>query len=454
MEISDYIKAKAPVFLVGIGGISMSSLADLLRLRGIPVKGSDMQESPAVEALRKKGIEVFIGHAAEHIEGVAYVIRTAAVHEDNPEIAAARAEGIPVFERAEGWGAIMAEHGASLCIAGTHGKSTTTSMAVQIALEAQIDVTAMIGADLPGVGSHRVGDGSLIVAESCEYMGSFLHFKPTVAVVLNIEEDHLDYYSGIEEIKAAFRKFCELTPKEGTVVLNADDPETMAMAEGLDRHIVTFGIESEDATVRAENLTCEKGCWSFDAVHPGGLIPVSLSIPGRHNVQNALAAVAAMLAAGADGIAISRGLSAFRGAARRFEYKGNFRGAVLYDDYAHHPSELRALFATARDCGYKRIIAVFQPHTYSRTKALFSDFAEVLREPDLTILLPIYAAREQDDGTVSSGMLAAVAGCKAMDFDEAAEYLRGELGEGDLLLTVGAGVAYKVADALLKETEQ
>ena len=451
MEISEYIKQKAPVFLVGIGGVSMSSLADLLRLRGVPVRGSDMQESAAVEALRKNGIQVCIGHAAENVTGASWVVRTAAVHDDNPEIAAARAAGLPVFERAEAWGAIMAEHAAALCIAGTHGKSTTTSMAVQIALEDQIDVTAMIGAELPGVGSHRVGDGSLIVAESCEYTNSFLHFKPTVAVVLNIEEDHLDFFSGIEEIKASFRKFCELVPRDGTVVLNADDPETVSMAEGLDRHIVTFGVESQDATVRAENLTCEKGRWSFDAVHPGGLIPVALSVPGRHNVSNALAAVAAMLALGADGIAISRGLSAFHGAGRRFEYKGAYHGADCYDDYAHHPSELRALFATARDCGYSRVIALFQPHTYSRTKALFSDFAEVLREPDLTILLPIFPAREQDDGSVSSDMLAAVAGCRAMGFEEAAEFLRGELKEGDLLLTAGAGVAYKVADALLQE---
>lgn len=448
MDISGYISQRAPAFLVGIGGVSMSALADLLLRRGITVRGSDVRESAAVAALRAEGIDVSIGHAAENIKGAAYLIRTAAAHDDNPEIAAARERGIPVFERAEAWGAIMAEHGAALCIAGTHGKTTATSMAVSIALEDGLDVTAMIGGELPGVGSHRTGNGSLIIAESCEYCNSFLHFRPTVAVVLNIEEDHLDFFSGIAEIRQSFRSFCELTPPDGTVVINADDQETVAALEGIDRRVVTFGIDSPTADVRAENLTCERGRWSFDIIHPGGLIPVSLSVPGRHNVTDALAAAAAMLELGADGISIARALASFRGAARRFEFKGSFAGADVYDDYAHHPSELRALFETARGCGYNRVIALFQPHTYSRTRALFSDFAEVLRMPDMSLILPIFPAREADDGSVSSEMLAAVSGCRALSFEEAEKFLRGELRDGDLLLTVGAGEAYRVAEAL------
>lgn len=450
MDISRFIQTNAPAFLVGIGGVSMSSLAVLLARRGIAVRGSDIRESDAVRSLRAAGIEVCIGHDAANIAGAQYVIRTAAAHDDNPEIAAAREAGIPVFERAEAWGAIMAEHSAALCIAGTHGKTTATSMAVTIALEDGTDVTAMIGGALPGVGTHRVGDGSLIIAESCEYCNSFLHFRPTVAVVLNIEEDHLDFFSGIEEIRASFREFCELTPPDGTVIINADDAEAMRAAEGIERRVVTFGTTAA-ADVRAENITCERGRYSFDIVHAGGMIPVSLSVPGMHNVTDALAAAAAMLELGADGISVARGLAKFTGAARRFEYKGTYNGADIYDDYAHHPSELAALFAAAKACGYERVIALFQPHTYSRTRALFTEFAEVLREPDMALLLPIFAAREPDDGTVSSEMLAAVAGLRAVSFEEAEEFLRSELHAGDLLLTVGAGEAYKVAEALAEK---
>lgn len=430
----------------------MCALADMLKSMGASVRGSDMRESETVRRLRQEGIDVFIGHEPWHIEGASCLIRTAAVHDDNPEIMAARAAGIPVFERAEAWGEIMMDFGQSLCIAGTHGKTTTTAMAVQIALEAGRDPTAMIGGVLPSIGSeHRIGGRDLIVAEACEYRNSFLWFKPTVAVILNMEEDHPDFFSGLDEIICSFRMFAELVPEDGVVVANADDANAMACLEGIGRNVTTYGIENGD--VRAENIEVSSGCYSFDIVHPGGLIPVTLQQPGRHNVYNALAAAASALELGIDGISIGRGLSEFTGTKRRFEFKGLYRGVPVYDDYAHHPTEIGALFDAAETMGYSRIIAVFQPHTYSRTKALFDDFVNQLRRPDRAILIPVYAAREDDDGTVSSSMLAEAAGdnCVAVgSIEEASDILKEIVRKGDLVLTIGAGEAYKVAEAVVE----
>ena len=449
-ELRDYINRGDNIFLVGIGGISMCALADMLRSMGASVRGSDMRDSETVSRLRRDGIEVFIGHDPANIEGAACVIRTAAVHDDNPEIMAARAAGIPVFERAEAWGEIMGDFGQSLCIAGNHGKTTTTAMAVQIALEAGLDPTAMIGGVLPSIGSeHRIGGRDLIIAEACEYRNSFLQFRPTVAVILNIEEDHPDFFSGLDEIMRSFRRFAELVPDSGAVVANADNENVMKCLEGIGRNVITYGIENGD--VRAENIEVSGGCCSFDIVHPGGLIPVTLKQPGRHNVYNALAAAASALELGIDGISIGRGLSEFAGTRRRFEFKGIYRGAPIYDDYAHHPTELGALFDAAESMDYDRIIAVFQPHTYSRTKALFNDFVHQLERPDHVILIPIYAAREADDGTVSSEMLADAVGhnCVAVgSIEEAAERLREIVRKGDLVLTIGAGEAYRAGEAI------
>lgn len=428
----------------------MCALADMLVSMGASVRGSDMRDSETVRRLRQNGIEVYIGHDPKHIEGAACVIRTAAAHDDNPEIMAARAAGIPVFERAEAWGEIMADFGHSLCIAGTHGKTTTTAMIVQIALEAGLDPTAMIGGVLPSMGSeHRIGGRDLIIAEACEYRNSFLQFKPTVATILNIEEDHPDFFSGLDEIISSFRSFAELVPEDGVVVANADDANVMECLEGIERNVTTYGMENGD--VHAANVEISRGCYSFDIIHSGGLIPVSLQQPGKHNVYNALAAAASALELGIDGISIGRGLSEFTGTKRRFEFKGLYRGVPIYDDYAHHPTELGVLFDAAEDMGYDRIIAVFQPHTYSRTKALFNDFVNQLKRPDHVILIPIYAAREDDDGTMSSAVLAEATGdnCVAVgSIEEAADLLRSTVKRGDLVLTIGAGEAYKVGEAI------
>ena len=348
LNIQNYIRPGARAHLVGIGGVSMSPLAEVLHGRGVLVTGSDMHESAAVSHLRSLGIPVTIGHLPQSVQGADCVIRTAAVHDDNPEIAAAHAAGIPVFERAQAWGAIMRHYQNALCVAGTHGKTTTTSMCTHIFLAAQRDPSVMIGGVLPALGAgHRVGNGDTIILESCEYCNSFLSFFPTVAVILNVDADHLDFFRDLEDIKHSFRRFAELVPADGYVVAGRDDANTMDALAGLDRQMVTFGLEEGD--VHAANLTWHNGFASFDIVAGGALFThADLSVPGIHNVRNALAAAAAALCLHVPAQAVSQGLAAFHGAGRRFEKKGEFHGAMVYDDYAHHPHELQALLTTAR----------------------------------------------------------------------------------------------------------
>ena len=452
LKIQDYICPGKRAHLVGVGGVSMSPLAQVLHGAGVVVTGSDMHESAEVAHLRALGIPVTIGHLPQSVAGADCVIRTAAVHDDNPEIAAARAAGIPVFERAQAWGALMRHYENALCVAGTHGKTTTTSMCAHIFLAAQRDPSIMIGGVLPALGAgHRVGHGDTIILESCEYCNSFLSFFPTVAVILNVDADHLDFFKDLEDVKHSFRRFAELVPETGFVVADRDDANTMDALAGLDRSTITFGLENGD--VHAADLTWHGGFADFDAMVNGQCYAhVSLSVPGVHNVRNALAACAAAHCLGIPAAAVEEGLRAFHGAGRRFEKKGEFHGAMVYDDYAHHPHELQALLTTAKGLGYQRIICAFQPHTYSRTHELFHDFVEVLKLPDITLLAEIYAARETNTLGISSNDLAReIPGsiyCPTLA--DVTEQLRRLAQPGDLILTVGAGDIYHAGEALLK----
>ena len=452
LKIQDYICPGKRAHLVGVGGVSMSPLAQVLHGAGVVVTGSDMHESAEVAHLRALGIPVTIGHLPQSVAGADCVIRTAAVHDDNPEIAAARAAGIPVFERAQAWGALMRHYENALCVAGTHGKTTTTSMCAHIFLAAQRDPSIMIGGVLPALGAgHRVGHGDTIILESCEYCNSFLSFFPTVAVILNVDADHLDFFKDLEDVKHSFRRFAELVPETGFVVADRDDANTMDALTGLDRSTITFGLE--DGDVHAADLTWHGGFADFDAMVNGQCYAhVSLSVPGVHNVRNALAACAAAHCLGIPAAAVEEGLRAFHGAGRRFEKKGEFHGAMVYDDYAHHPHELQALLTTAKGLGYQRIICAFQPHTYSRTHELFHDFVEVLKLPDITLLAEIHAARETNTLGISSNDLAReIPGsiyCPTLA--DVTEQLRRLAQPGDLILTVGAGDIYQVGEALLK----
>ena len=451
-KIQPFIAPGRRVHLAGIGGVSMNPLAEVLHQMGLAVQGSDQSESPAVERLRHMGVYVSIGDDAGNSRGAEFLIRTAAIHDDNPEIAAAHAAGLPVFERAEAWGAIMQRYENAICIAGTHGKTTTTAMTTHIFMAAQADPTVMIGGTLSMLHSgYRVGRGDTIILESCEYCNSFLHFFPTVAVVLNVEEDHLDFFTGgLPEIKESFRKFAQLVPPEGRIVANADAPGAMDALRGLP--LFTFG-RSESADCRAENLTWEYGRPEFDVVVDGRLYThLALHVAGEHNLSNALAAASAAYVLGIPGRAVKLGLEGFFGAGRRFECKGQCRGAKIYDDYAHHPAEIRALLEMTRSLGYDRVICAFQPHTYSRTKALFADFVRELKKADLAVLTDIFAAREKNTAGVSSRDLAAeIPGalyCPSLR--EAEQCLMDLARPGDLILTVGAGDIYTVGEALAR----
>ena len=394
-----YLKRGMKGHLIGIGGVSMSPLAEVLAGAGLTITGSDMAESEKTEHLKDLGIKIYIGHAEGNVEpDTRFIIRTAAVHDDNPEVRKAHEMGIPVYERAQAWGAIMKDYRNALCISGTHGKTTTTSMCTHILMAAEKDPTVMIGGTLPMLkAGHRVGHGETIVLESCEYCDSFLNFFPTIAVVLNIEEDHLDYFTeGLPAIQRSFRQFAGAVPENGFVVANLEDKNTMDALKGLDREIITFGI-TEEADVYAKNITFSGASTTFDVYCFGEkLTDVTLHVPGLFNVRNALAAIAATVRLGVGATAVKYGLAGFNGAGRRFEYKGKYNGADVYDDYAHHPSALKVTLDTVERLGYKRIIVVFQPHTYSRTLALFDDFVEELARPDVTYLAEIYAAREQN----------------------------------------------------------
>ena len=446
-NIENFFAPGKHVHLVGIGGVSMRPLGLVLKGMGMLVTGSDMNASVSTDELISKGIAVSIGHCADNIKGADCVIRTAAAHNDNPEIAAARAAGIPVFERAQAWGHIMKSYKNAICISGTHGKTTTTSMVTHIMMEAQCAPTVMIGGYLPLLhASHRVGHGDTILLESCEYCDSFLNFFPTLAVVLNIEEDHLDYFKDLGDIEKSFHKFAEIA--SSGILANGDDANTVDAMKGL--HYVSFGL-GEHNVVRVENITDDYR--SYDVICDGEFYcHLRLGVVGRHNALNALAAAGTAWMLGVPGEVAARGVASFHGAGRRMEFKGKFNGADIYDDYAHHPGELAATIEAVRTMGYKRIVVAFQPHTYTRTKALFDDFVRELKKPDQVVLAEIYAARERNTIGISSADLAELIPgavfCETLP--EVTEWLRENAREGDVILTVGAGDIYRAGEALLE----
>ena len=453
-SIETFLVPDKRVHLAGIGGVSMCPLAEVLQGMGLHVQGSDMNDSATVEHPRSLGIPVAVGHNAENLGECDLVIRSAAIHDNNPEIAGAIARHIPVYERAQAWGAIMRRYPNALCVSGTHGKTTTSSMCAHIFMAAEKDPTVMIGGTLPLFHSgYHVGHGDTIILESCEYCNSFLCFFPTVAVILNVEADHLDFFKDLDDIKHSFRQFAELVPPTGHVIACADNAGAMDAVANLSRPVFTYGLD-RDADCTAAILKDTEGTPSFDIViHGEAYAHVRLHVYGRHNVLNALAAASAAYVLGVPGEAVERGLDAFSGASRRFEHKGTYHGAEIYDDYAHHPDELHALLTTAKALGYQRLVVAFQPHTYTRTAKLFDRFVEELKLADLAVVAEIYAAREQNTlGISSTDLCARIPGaiyCPTLE--KVSEQLRQIAQPGDLILTVGAGDIYRVGEKLLKE---
>ena len=447
LALEKYIQPGKRVHLVGIGGVSMRPLGLVLQGMGLIVSGSDMNASVSTDELIAHGIRVDIGHRAENVIGADCVIRTAAVHNDNPEIAGARAAGIPVFERAQAWGIIMKAYQNAICISGTHGKTTTTSMVAHILMAAQKDPTVMIGGYLPLLhAGHRVGQGDTILLESCEYCDSFLNFFPSLAVILNIEADHLDYFKDLYDVEKSFRKFAELSTNG--ILANGDDKNTVDTLQGLE--YVSFGF-GEGNRVHASDVSND---WRrFDVICDGEkYCHFELPVHGQHNAINALAAAGVAWMMGIPGEAAAEGLATFHGAGRRMEYKGQFNGADIYDDYAHHPGELAATINAVKTMGYKRIVFAFQPHTYTRTHALFDDFVEQLQKPDVLVLAEIYAARERNTiGISSRDLLDKVGtGYYCATLPEVTEKLKELAQPGDVILTVGAGDIYRAGEALIK----
>ncbi len=442
------------VHFVGIGGVSMSALACIAKLRGCRVTGSDMQDGPAVEELRQDGITVHVGHAAENVGDATLVVYTAAVKQDNPELAAARAAGIPTIERSAFLGYILSGYAFPIGISGTHGKTTCTSMIAQALIAADVDPTVLIGGTLPLIGHNfRIGRSDKIVYEACEYVDSFLHFRSAVTVILNIEEDHLDYFKDLADIEKSFTAYANLTLPGGAVVANGDSE---AVRRALAHHkgdIIWFSLKDPACDYFAVPLEGQ-GCPRFEVYERGVLRGICrLSIPGLHNVANALAAIAACRRINTPYDILLPALSSFGGACRRFEYKGRIGEVTVIDDYAHHPSEIRATLTAARTLYSGDIWCVFQPHTYSRTKALWNDFAKALTLCDHPILLDIYAAREKPDPAVTSAGLAAdIPGAiYCASFDDAKALLFANLMPGDLLITMGAGNVYRLGEAMVDD---
>ena len=447
------------IHFIGIGGISMSGLAEILLGEEFKVSGSDAKESPLTDSLTKKGARIFYGQRASNItDDVELVVYTAAIYPDNPEYACAVEKGIPMLTRAQLLGQIMRNYDTPIAVSGTHGKTTTTSMISQILLEADADPTISVGGILPSIGGNiRVGQSETFVTEACEYTNSFLHFYPKISVILNIEEDHLDFFKDLEDIRHSFHQFAALLPSDGTLIINGDIDNYQEIYDSLDCNVITYG-SSDMLDYSASNITYdEKGLVAFDLIKNGKVVDhIQLSVTGDHNVSNALASIATAELLQIPMETIKKGILSFSGTDRRFEYKGTFNGVTVVDDYAHHPTEIAATLKAAQHYPHNQVWCVFQPHTYTRTKAFFHEFAEALSHTDHLVLADIYAARETDTLGVSSAGLAEEARKLGTDahylpsFEEIEAFLKENCKSGDLLITMGAGDVVKIGEDILK----
>ncbi len=455
------INFQTPIHLhfIGIGGISMSGLAEVLLEEGFQISGSDSKESPLTRQLAAKGAQIAYPQSAANITpAIDAVVYTAAIHEDNPEYAAAVSAGLPMLSRAQLLGQIMDNYQNSFAVAGTHGKTTTTSMLTQILLAADTDPTVSVGGILKAIGGNiRVGHSDVFLTEACEYTNSFLNFRPKYSLILNIEEDHMDFFENLAQIRDSFHRFAANTVSGGAVIINGDIADYPELTDGLPVSTITYGSSDSFDYYPADISFDEKGCASYTILHKGSAVTkVSLSVAGMHNVYNSLAAAAAALEFHLPTEAVSRGLSLFDGTERRFQFKGSMKDHVtIIDDYAHHPTEITATLTAAANYPHKRLICVFQPHTYSRTKAFLTDFIKALSAADIVVLADIYAARETNTLGVSSEDIAA--GLTELGtenyyfptFSEIESFLEKKCLNGDLLITMGAGDVVKIAEDLL-----
>lgn len=451
------------IHFVGIGGISMSGLAEIMLTAGYNVTGSDLNSSKIIDRLSIKGAKITIPHDSKNVEGSELVVYTAAVKKDNPELVRASELAIPVMDRAEFLGIIMKDHHYGIAISGCHGKTTTTSMVSLIFKNANLDPTILLGGELDAInGNVLVGNSDYFITEACEYFESFLKFYPYVGAILNVEEDHLDYFKDIDHIMSAFYKFAQLIPKDGALVVCADSENAMKIAETAKCNILSYGIENP-ADYTATNITFNQlGHPSFDVNFRGNKIgEFSLNIPGKHNILNSLASIAIGINAGIEIEIVKTSLLEFRGTYRRFDIKGTQNNITVIDDYAHHPTEIRATLEAAVQFPHKKVWCVFQPHTYSRTRTLFNDFAKAFYNADTAIITDIYSAsREKDNGDIHSRDLVNEANKNSnntvyiKDFEEIADLIAREAQPGDIVFTMGAGDIFKLGQMILDRLDK
>ena len=452
--IFDKLPSPCRIHMIGIGGVSMSGLAEILLNQGYTITGSDINSTHLTDTLIQNGISVFLGHNENNVKGADAVVYTAAIKKDNPEYIYAEKNNIPLIERSVLLGEVTKMFENTIAIAGTHGKTTTTSMLAVSFLEANMDPTISVGGELPAINSnYKIGNSPYFITEACEYVESFLTLSPHCAIILNIEEDHLDYYKDINHIKSAFNKFANKIDNTGYLVINNDDKNCRDISANT--NLVTFGIDTE-SKFTAKNITTTSEFTSFDFTEDGKtLATIKLKIPGKHNIYNALACLSVCRLYNLDIEKVAYALSKFTGAKRRFEFKGEKNGFLIYDDYAHHPSEIKATLKAAKNKRKHKIWCVFQPHTYTRTKALLNEFAESFYDADNVIITDIYAAREKDNGEISSKDLVERISSTSnnatyiKDFNDIVSYLKNHLEKDDVIFTIGAGNIFQVGELLL-----
>ncbi len=450
------LEGKKHIHFIGIGGSGMYPLAQILFTKGYNLSGSDNNTGDTLNAVINMGIPVTLGHKAENVDGADLIVHSAAIMKDNPELVAAREKGIPTIERSILLGIVTSWYDNAVCICGTHGKTTASSMLTQIYMQSGLDPTTVIGGKLELIGgSGRVGESENMVCEACEYVDTFLKLSPDIAVILNIDEDHMEYFKTLDNLIASFRKFSEMATK--MLIVNGDDANSLKAVEGLDKKTVTFGLDEKN-DYYAKNIkseVCHKThslLTKFDLYQRGALLgEITIKIPGRHNVYNALAACAAALETGVSFEDLNSALFEFKSAARRFDVLGIRGGVTIADDYAHHPAELEATLKAALSLGFNKVWAVFQPFTFSRTAMLLDDFAKVLSLADRVVLTPIMGSREINTyGIDSKHLQDKLENCVLLEtFEDVAEFIKQNAEKDDLVITLGCGDIYKAAKLML-----
>lgn len=457
MNLNDSIlKDKKHIHFIGIGGSGMYPLAQILHAQGYYLTGSDNNPTDTLEKVKEMGIPVMLGQRAENIKGADLIVHTAAIMSDNPELIAAKASGVPVLERSDLLGIITRHFSNTICVSGTHGKTTTSSMLTQILLDADADPTAVIGGKLPSIdGSGRIGKSESMVCESCEFQDHFLKLAPDIALILNVDEDHMEYFKTLDRLIQSFRQFAENATK--AVVYNGDDPNTQKAVTGLQKHMISFGF-SEQNDYYPKNIQKHDGVHTtFDLYYRGEkLSEIDLYVPGTHNVLNATAACACAVLSGVPAEKLNIGMTNFKGACRRFEVVDQIDGITVVDDYAHHPAEIKVTLEAAKSMNFKRVIAVHQPFTYSRTARLLNDFADVLQIADLTVLSEIMGSREKNTiGIYAKDLADKIPGCVWFpEFEEISDYVCSIAQKGDIIITLGCGDVNKCAHLIVEKLNQ